>query len=163
MTEADLPLLHRWLEQPHVREFYNREPRTLEEVSARYLGRIRGEVPTEPYLAILDEVPIGYLQTYRIADHPDYARAIEVGDDTAGVDMLIGEPEHAHRGLGAALLRQFVDEIVWPVTGATACWIGPAVHNTIAIRAYAKAGFVHVKTVQVPGEDQPEHLMRLAR
>jgi aminoglycoside 6'-N-acetyltransferase len=163
MTEDDLPLLHRWFEQPHVREFYHREPHTLAEVTASYGGKIRGEVPTQPYLALLDGAPIGYLQTYRIADHPAYAAAIAVGDGAAGVDMLIGEPARAHRGLGAPLLRQFVDEIVWEVTGATACWIGPAAHNAIAIRAYAKAGFAHVKTVHVPGEDHPEYLMQLRR
>ena len=137
MTEADLPLLHGWFEQPHVREFYDREPRTLAEVSESYLGKIRGEVPTRPFIALLDAAPIGYLQVYRIADHPDYATAIDVGDDAAGVDMLIGEPAHAHRGLGAPLLRQFIDEIVWPLTGARAFWIDPAIHNAIAIRCYA--------------------------
>jgi RimJ/RimL family protein N-acetyltransferase len=163
MTEDDLALLHRWFEQPHVREFYDREPRTYDEVAAHYRGRIRGEVPTYPFIASSDGIAIGYLQTYRIADHPDYARAIDVGPDSAGVDMLIGEPAYAHRGLGAPLLRQFVDEIVWSTTGATTCWIGPAIHNAIAIRCYAKAGFVHAKTVHVPGEERPEYLMRLAR
>lgn len=163
MTEEDLPLLHRWLEEPHVRQFYNRESRTLEGVAADYGPKIRGEVPTWPFIAAQGGTPIGYLQTYRIDDHPDYARAIAVGAGTAGVDMLIGEPAYAHRGLGAPLLAQFVDEIVWPLTGASECWIGPAELNAIAIRCYAKAGFVYEKSVLVPGEDQPEHLMRLAR
>jgi RimJ/RimL family protein N-acetyltransferase len=163
MTEDDLPQLHRWFEQAHVREFYDREPRTLEGVAAQYRAKLLGEEPARPFIASLAGTAIGYLQAYRIADYPDYARAIDVEPDTAGVDMLIGELAYAHRGLGAVLLRQFVDEVVWDLTGATVCWIGPSIHNAIAIRCYAKAGFVHVKTVHVPGEDRPDYLMRLER
>jgi aminoglycoside 6'-N-acetyltransferase len=163
MTEADLRLLHRWFEEPHVREFYDREPRTVDEVAAQYRGKIVGDEPTAPYIASLAGAPIGYLQSYRFADYPDYAATIGVGLDTAGVDMLIGEPAYAHRGLGAPLLRQFLDDVVWPTTGATTCWIAPAAHNAIAIRCYAKAGFVHARTVVVPGEGRPEYLMWLTR
>ena len=42
----------------------------------------------------------------------------------------------------------------------TCCVIGPAASNAIAIRAYEKAGFRHLNTIVVPGEDEPEYLMR---
>jgi RimJ/RimL family protein N-acetyltransferase len=163
MTDADLPRLHGWLEQPHVRAFWSDEPRTLAGVAEHYRGMLEGTDPAHPFIAAADDLAVAYLQTYRIDDHPDYAAHIAVGADAAGVDMLIGEPTYAHRGLGAPLLAQFVDEIVWPLTGARACWIGPSVDNTRAIRAYLKAGFEYVKTVHVPGEAQPEYLMRLIR
>src|SRR5215813_8459198 len=163
MTEDDLAMLHRWFEEPHVRAFYDREPRTLREVAASYRAKVVGDEPTEPYIASLGETGIGYLQTYRFVDYPEYASAIGVGADAAGVDMLIGEPAYAHRGLGAPLLRQFLDDVVWPTTGATTCWIAPSVHNAIAIRCYAKAGFVHARTVWVPDEDRAEYLMWLTR
>ena len=35
--------------------------------------------------------------------------------------------------------------------------------NRAAIRAYEKAGFTYLKTVEIPDEDDPEYLMRLAR
>src|SRR5207244_3953761 len=136
----------------HVREFYHDEPRTLAEVSEHYRSRLDGTDQTHPFIASADELPIGYLQTYRIDDHPAYAGVVAVGADAAGVDMLIGEPSFAHRGLGAPLLAQFVGKMVWPLTGANTCWIGPSVDNTRAIRAYVKAGFEYVKTVHVPGE-----------
>jgi RimJ/RimL family protein N-acetyltransferase len=163
MTEDDLRILHRWLEEPHVREFYDQEPRTFHEVAASYRGKILGDQPTAPYIASLDGTPVGYLQTYRLADYPEYASAIGAGRDAAGVDMLIGEVAYAHRGLGAPLLRQFLDDVVWPITRATTCWIGPSVHNAIAIRCYAKAGFVHARTVMVPGETRAEYVMCLKR
>jgi RimJ/RimL family protein N-acetyltransferase len=39
--------------------------------------------------------------------------------------------------------------------------IGPSVKNIAAIRAYEKAGFRPLKLVPVPGEPDPEFLMRL--
>lgn len=163
LVEADLRQLHEWLEQPHVRAFYDREPRTLHEVAAAYRRKIAGEEPTEPYIASLDGTPIGYFQSYRFADYPDHSAAFDVGSAAAGVDMLIGEPAYAHHGLGAPLLRQFLDDVVWPTTQAATCWIAPLVHNVIAIRCYAKAGFVHARTVVEPGEDRPSYVMWLAR
>lgn len=161
LTGADLPLLHRWLQEPHVRAHYDDGLRTLEQVAAYYADCLRGREPTRLYICSLDGTPIAFLQTYRIADYPDYAAIVEVGDDAAGVDMLIGEPAYVHRGLGGPLLAAFVERIVWPVIGARACWIGPSVDNPRAIRAYEKAGFVHVKTVCVAPER--EYLMRLLR
>lgn len=163
LAETDLVLLHRWLETPHVRAHWSDEPRTLDAIAASYLPMIRGDDPTHAFVALVDDVPVGYLQTYRIDDNPDYARHIDVGADAAGVDMLIGEPAYVHRGRGAELLRRFVDEIVWSVTSARSCWIGPAIDNTIAIRAYEKAGFIYQKTIEVPGERLPEYLMVLTR
>lgn len=163
LVEADLPLLHGWLEQPHVRAYWADEPRTLAGVAAHYRGVLDGTEPTFGFIASADKMPMAFLQTYRIDSYADYAAHVAPGEEAAGVDMLIGEPAFAHRGLGAPLLAQFVDEIVWQVTGARACWIGPSADNARAIRAYAKAGFEYVKTVRIPGEAQPEYMMRRAR
>jgi predicted GNAT family acetyltransferase len=85
-----------------------------------------------------------------------------VEEDAASIDLFIGEADHLHRGLGAPSSanpatdrlgnhrRQFVV-------------MGPAANNWIAIRAYEKAGFRHGTTVLVPGEPEPEYLMRLVR
>jgi aminoglycoside 6'-N-acetyltransferase len=163
MTEADLPVMCRWLNEPHVMEFYTREPRTLAGVTEHYIGRITGRDPTHPFIALAADTPIGYFQAYRLADYPDYAAALGAEPDAAGVDMLIGDPAYAHRGLGAPLLQRFLADVVWDLTGASVCWIGPSIHNTRAIRCYEKAGFVYQKTTHIPGEDDPEYVMRLSR
>jgi aminoglycoside 6'-N-acetyltransferase len=161
MTDADLPALHRWLQEPHVRAFYDDGLRTLEAVAAYHGDALHGREPTHLFFALAGGEPCAYLQTYRIADHPAYAAAVQVGPDDAAVDMLIGEPRFAHRGLGGPLLRRFVDDVVWSLTGAPACWIAPSPDNARAIRAYEKAGFAYVKTVDVPGSGA-EYFMRLA-
>ena len=62
----------------------------------------------------------------------------------------------------AAMVREFAEEVVAPATGARVIWIGPSPDNARAIRAYAKAGFVPVKTVRIPTTGEDEYFMRLA-
>src|SRR5580704_13153699 len=91
VAEGDFPVMTRWLAEPHVRLFYNKNPITLEEVAAKYGPRVRGEQPTYCHLALSDGRPFGYLQCYRNADWPDWE--VEMGV-TGGlsIDLYIGAP-----------------------------------------------------------------------
>ncbi len=164
---ADLSLMHRWLNTPHVsRWYYDKEPNlppTYEEVVAEYTLCIEGKEPTRAFLILYADKPIGYIQTYRIGDHPDYSRYVCEDEDAAGVDIFIGESDYVHQGLGPAIMRQFLREIVFADSRVVSCIIGPEPENSVAIRAYEKAGFKYLKTIQVPDEPQPEYLMRIAR
>jgi aminoglycoside 6'-N-acetyltransferase len=102
-------------------------------------------------------------QHYRIADDPEYAAALALGEDAVGVDLFIGEIELIGRGHGPAMLLQFLREVAFPFHGIDVCVIGPSVKNLAAIRAYEKAGFQRLREVSVTGEPDPEYLMRLTR
>jgi len=142
LTEADFPLMLRWLTAPHVREWYGYgEPATLEGVRAHYASRVSGDDPTKAYVVLQGEKPIGYIQSYLIADHPEYARHVRVEPGAAGVDLFIGEPDLVHRGVGPAILRRFLREIVFADEQIGCCIIGPEPDNRAAIRAYEKVGF----------------------
>lgn len=158
MTLDDLPQLHRWLNVRHVREWWSDAPTTLEGVTAKYGPRIRGEEPTDCYIILHDGQPIGYIQTYRVTDYPEYAAAVQGEEGAAGLDLFIGEAAFLHEGLGAPLLRRFLAEVVF-AAGARSCVVGPEPANQAAIRAYEKAGFRYLRTVTIPGEEQPEYLM----
>jgi RimJ/RimL family protein N-acetyltransferase len=162
LAEDDLPLVVRWLNTPHVREWWQHDPRTIEEARAKYMPRIEGAEPTAAYVILVGGRPIGYIQAYRIADWPEYAGAVDVEEGAAGGDLFIGDEGFVHRGLGAPILRAFLRDVVFRMPGVMCCVIGPSAGNAIAIRAYEKAGFRHLKTVAVPGEDEPEYLMRIA-
>ncbi len=161
LTYDDLPMMVRWLNTPHVRQWWQDDPRTLEEAIEEYTPQIEGKEPTSAYVILSGERPIGYIQTYRIADYPAYAAALDVEAGAAGVDLFIGEADCVHRGLGAPILRAFLRDVAFAMPGVTCCIIGPAVSNATAIRAYEKAGFRYLKTVAVPDEDEPEYLMRI--
>jgi RimJ/RimL family protein N-acetyltransferase len=158
----DLPLLHRWLNTPHVLRWW-REPLSLDEVRAKYGVKISGEEPTQGYVIAHEGRPVGFIQSYRIADHPEYAEAIDVEDGAAGLDLYLGEPDCVHRGLGTAAVRQFLREVIFADPEVTCCVLGPDPENAAAIRCYEKVGFRYLKTVQVPDEPNPEYLMRIGR
>ena len=164
---TDLPLMHRWLNTEHVLQWYGvgaeKGPSSLETVTAHYSASILGQEPTEPYAILYDATPIGYIQSYAVRDHPEYAAAVQVEEHAMGVDLFIGEPAFVHRALGAPILRRFLREVVFAHPDVTSCVIGPAVGNRAAIRAYGKAGFAPLKVVSIAGEDEPEYLMRISR
>lgn len=162
MTEADLPLMHKWLNTDFVMEYYVDEPVEMAEIEQKYLPRIRGEVPTYPYIIFYETTPIGYIQTYRQDSWPDYGDLVGI-PDSAGVDLFIGEVDYIHKGLGSHILRRFIRDIVFPKLDVSICVIGPAENNTSAIRSYEKAGFRYVKTITVPDEEVAEYIMAISR
>ncbi len=163
LTHDDLPLLHRWLNKPHVQAWYRRGPANLQYVIDKYGKHIDGRLATFCYLILYDAQPIGYIQTYRIADYPNYHRQIGCGDTAAGVDLLIGERAFVGRGLGSLVIRRFVNEVVFTRLPVDSIVTGPHPGNTASIRAFEKAGFHHLKTILNTDDNQPEHLMLLAK
>jgi len=158
----DLELMHRWLNAPHVAKWWGAGP-TIEAVTAKYARRIAGREPTRCFLILYEDGPVGHIQTYRVGSYPEYARAVALDEAAAGIDLFIGSAEHVNRGLGARLIVQFLRTVVFDDRDVESCIIGPAAGNRAAIGCYEKAGFRYLKTVQVPGEQEPEYLMRIAR
>ncbi len=160
---SDLPLLHRWLNESHVMEWWGRDGVTFEAVVDKYGPRIAGDHSTRCYLILYEQRPIGYIQTYRIADYPDYAVCVQVGEGAAGVDLFIGDARYVHKGLGAPILTGFLRNVVFAQSTIDVCAMAPDPANRAAIRAYEKAGFRYLKTVQCPGEPRPEYVMSVDR
>ena len=145
LSEAELPLMADWLNRPHLRAFYQREPVSQAAVTAKYGPRIRREVPTQSWLAILGETPFGYLQCYRLADWADWQATIGV-DHGVSIDLFIGEPALIGQGVGRRMLRGFVDQVAFPQhPEERLCWIGHELENVAARRCSAAAGFVPVR------------------
>ncbi|HEX7102242.1 MAG TPA: GNAT family N-acetyltransferase [Nitrolancea sp.] len=163
LTRDDFALLQRWLNTPHVLEWWDKPGPTLADVEEKYLPRIEGHDPTDGFIIEFAARPIGYIQRYLIEDYPDYAQHIGLDERAAGIDLYIGEADLVQRGLGPALLKLFLHDHIFDRPDVASCVIGPAVSNAIAIRAYEKAGFVYFKTVVIPDEDEPEYLMRVER
>lgn len=162
LTAADYPWLCKWLRQSHIRHWWG-PPISLLEVAEKYGPLVRGEEPTSAFLFCYEERPVGYIQTYLVADHPKYAVQVQVEPGTAGVDLFLGEATLLYQGLGTAALRCFLREVVFANTAVTGCVLGPSPENAAAIRAYEKVGFRYWKTANVEGEEHPEYLMLLCR
>lgn len=163
LANSDLPLMHRWLTSGEVRRWYARHDMSFEEVRQHFAGTISGGRPTHSYLILLDQKPVGYVQTYRIRDYPAYFTRVRCEREAAGLDIFIGEPTARGQGLGPTAIRLFLAEVVFGETLATCCYVGPDPVNGKAIRAYEKAGFVYVRTIPASDDDTDEYLMRIDR
>ena len=157
MEPADLRLVYEWLQRPHVKRWW-RDRETYDEVVEHYLPSIEGTDPTDLYLALLDEEPISFVQTYLVSDYPDYAALIGVGEGVAGVDLLIGDEELTGQGIGTEILSRFVEEVVFAPPTTIGCVADPDVLNLASIRAFEKAGF-HVVKEFVDLEDGELHTL----
>ncbi len=141
VAEADFPMLWRWLAEPHVRAFFQKTPISLEEVAAKFVPRIRGEVPTRCHIALHGETPFGYLQSYRNADWPEWAAMIGRGGG-ASIDLHIGDPAFLGRGFGRGMLAAYVRDVVFPhFADLSEVYIAHEVTNVAALAASQAAGF----------------------
>jgi RimJ/RimL family protein N-acetyltransferase len=160
LKSEDLPLMQRWLNEPHVHEWYDKDKdNTIEGVTKRYDPKIVGKEPTDCYLVLYENVPVGYIQTYKVNDWPEFGDYVGYDNHTASIDVFIGERSFLGRGLGSLILRKFLKEIVFLKEEITTCIIGPEPKNVRAIKAYEKAGFKYVKTVHVGNEPEPTYIM----
>jgi RimJ/RimL family protein N-acetyltransferase len=162
MKLDDLTLMHRWVNTPNVRQWWDALP-TLDAVVAKYAPPILRKEPTRSFIVEAGARPLGYIQSYCISDYPDYARYLGADDRAAGVDLFVGEVEFVGQGSGSAILMKFLSTVVFADERPTECIIGPEIENHRAIRSYQKAGFSYWKTVQIPGERAPEYLMKITR
>lgn len=64
LTEVDIPLVASWFKEPHVKEWWP-TPEDNEDFFNQFLIKIRSK-DTFPYLVLLNETPIGYIQYYYI-------------------------------------------------------------------------------------------------
>lgn len=167
MTLDDLPLMQRWMLDPDVRHWFSSDDLSPEGIDAHYRAKIVGDTvtPEEQWLGLVDGEPVAWLQTYAIAPYPEYAGpCVEVGADprSAGLDYLLGEGDLRGRGIGAALIDAFVEQVVfglhpqWPMVCS-----GPHPDNVRSWRALEKAGFQLLGEIQT--EDGPERLMARSR
>jgi aminoglycoside 6'-N-acetyltransferase len=122
---------------------------------------LAGRDATEYFLIVLDDRPVGMIETYLVADNPDWGELIGEGEGAAGIDLLIGEEDATGRGLGPRLLQQFTREIVFARPETVACVATVEEPNRRSWRAFEKAGFRHVRDVEEDG--LPHRLMRLER
>ncbi|MES2643880.1 MAG: GNAT family N-acetyltransferase [Myxococcota bacterium] len=158
LTAPDLPLVTTWRAAPHVSRWLGPAP-TEEQVAAKYLPRIRGEVPTRCFLAWHEGAPFAFVQGYRAADHPVWAAVCGLGADVAGLDLFIGEPGHLGRGIGAATIDGFVTTVLltWPGIDASAA--NPLSSNVASVRAFARAGFTPMREIHDPADLRPSVLL----
>jgi RimJ/RimL family protein N-acetyltransferase len=161
LERSDFPLLQRWLSEPHVDAWWH-EPLDLAGLEHKYGPRIDGTEPTHVFIIERGGRPIGWIQWYRWSDYPKHAAQLETAPNAAGVDLSIGELSLIGIGIGSTAIRQFILEVVSSNPDITAIVTDPEERNGRSCRAFEKAGFIPVKTVELEGENFPRRIMHLS-
>jgi aminoglycoside 6'-N-acetyltransferase len=148
MTADDLPMIRRWLAEPHVRQWWGD--------SAEQYALVCGDLDEpamDQYIVSVDGRDFGYLQCYDLtAWNSGFG---EQPKDTRGIDLFIGEADMIERRHGSAMIRAFADERL--KAGVPRVVTDPDPKNLRAMRAYENAGFTPVGMVDTP--DGPSLLM----
>ena len=138
MTADDLPLVKRWLGEPHVTQWWG--------APDEQFGLVSGEPALDRFIVNSSERPLGYLQCYDLTEwNTGFGRQ---PDGTRGIDLFIGETDMIGQGHGSALISAFVDRLFKNGTPRAVSDPDPA--NARAIRAYEKAGFRRERLVDTP-------------
>src|ERR1700759_3732739 len=148
MTADDLPMIRRWLAEPHVREGWGDPAEQYKLVSGDL-----DEPAMDQYIVSSEGRDFGYLQCYDLtAWNSGFG---EQPKGTRGIDLFIGASDMIEQGHGSALIRAFVDERL--KAGTPRMVTDPDPKNRRALRAYENAGFARAGPVDTP--DGPSLLM----
>jgi len=163
LADDDLLMLHGWLNEPGVVEWWEGDDVSWEAVTRDYDPNPSDA--TEHWIATVEGRDIGWIQCYPAADEPEETEtwfALGIDRMAAGIDYLIGDPTDRRRGLGSTMIRAFVVDIAF---GRHPNWsqvcAGPFASNEASWRALEKAGFRFVGDID--DDDGPCRLMAIDR
>ncbi len=167
LRTSDLPGIQRWLSDPDVALWWREPDLSLDALVGKYQPMIDGTEPVRGFVIVIDGQPVGFIQAYRLRDHPDYQRQLDVDPGAVATDLFIGEAAWRNRGWGTEVVRAFLDRIVFGEIATTLAVIAPEPANARAIHVYGQVGFRWEKTVRVVDDDHArtndEYVMLLQR
>jgi aminoglycoside 6'-N-acetyltransferase len=138
ITADDLPLVRRWLAEPHVTRWWGEPDEQFDLVSGDL-----DHPAMDQFIVAHEARPFAYLQCY---DPASWNGGQPAG--TRGIDQFIGEADMLDRGHGSAFIRAFIDRLL--LAGTPRVVTDPDPANIRAIRAYEKAGFQKDRLVDTP-------------
>ncbi len=132
-TPADLELLQRWDEEPHVVESDPNDDWGWEVELGRQVDW------REQWIAEVDGRPIGFMEIIDPAREDDHYWG-DCPPNLRAIDIWIGEADALGQGYGTQMMRQAIDRC-FADPAVTAIVIDPLQSNTAAIRFYERLGF----------------------
>jgi len=158
LMREDLSMLHEWLHRPHVRQWW-REPSTITELERDYF-QPSADPPTRAYIAMRDDIPVGFIQSYIVSGSGGGWWTNETDPGARGIDQFLANAAELGQGMGRAMIGAFIDRLFEDPL-VTSVQSDPAPDNERAIRSYRGAGFTTIGDVDTP--DGRATLMRTHR
>lgn len=153
LSRADLPQMLIWLSDPDVKAWYTAEDLSENGMEQEFGDMIDGDEPVRGFIASVDAEPVGYIQCYRLGDHPDYLAQLELDQDDVSTDLFLGDPAFRNHGWGAPMLRAFHTQVVFADPVVIRAAIMPNPKNARAIAAYQKVGFAPIRALPIRDSD----------
>jgi aminoglycoside 6'-N-acetyltransferase len=141
LSASDLLTIKRWLEAPHVSEWWHDPAEQFELVSGDL-----DHPGMSQFMVSAGGSEFAYLQCYRLSDWNTGFGPQPEG--TRGLDQFIGNADMLGCGHGSAFVRAFADRLL--ADGTPRVVTDPDPENARAIRAYEKAGFGRDRLVETP-------------
>jgi len=142
MTADDLPTVRQWLGKPHVAEWWGDPAEQFKLVSQDL-----AHPSIDQFIVVCDSRFFAYLQCYDPSAWPGHGFG-PLPDGARGIDQFIGEEDMIERGHGSGFVRAFADRLL--AAGVPQVFTDPSPANTRAIKAYEKAGFCKLRSVDTP-------------
>lgn len=149
LAAHDLPMLHDWLNRPHIVQWWGGERPTWAQVREQYDPAALAQERVTAYVGLLGVVPFAYAQSYVALGAGGGWWPDETDPGVRGIDQSIADAQLLGKGLGTRLVRALVQRL-WGEAAVTRIQTDPAPDNLRAIRCYEKAGFRRVKVVTTP-------------
>ena len=149
VEDSDLQQIKKWIKyNKFVKRWYYKN--ILPQLTTLYKRIIeRRSVPKFfSNLILIDEVPIGYIQSYAIEGWGAWSNKTKIYDNTVGLDYFIGDLNYIHKGYGPKIIQKYIDE--QKKLGYEYVSISPDPDNIVNCKCCEKCGLTFQKIVNVP-------------
>lgn len=154
LSETHFPLLLKWLEEPHVKAWWDRDiSYTQALVEEKYASYTQGyklengvKKAIHSFVIYVDNNPIGYIQIYNAYDFARKALLIDLPKSLAAIDFYIGNIDYIGKGIGVEVLK------VVDYQGYKNTLVDPDMNNIAVIKTYERVGFKKIKEYKESNE-----------
>lgn len=160
LSERDLTLLAEWLSRSHLQRWWREQEISPEYIRNKYLPRILKKDDAKPFLAYLNNKPVGYIQYYSVSDGDPNWWPDEPGPGVLGIDQFLADEKLLGKGLGTMMVSQFAKRL-FEDPNIQEIRVDPRPDNLRAIRCYEKVGFKNAGETSTP--DGPAVMMTLEK
>lgn len=144
--EDHLLLLKKWLQEPHVKEFWQ-ETDDDDKLKSKFIEELPKR-SVDSFVIYYNHEPIGYIQSYK-ADKVGNGWWPNADPTTYGIDLFIGEYEMLGKGIGTQVIKNFINKLR-ENPNVKSIIIDPEPNNLRMIHICEKLGFSNEGPIITP-------------
>lgn len=145
ILKKDLPILHRWVNEPYAKPFWQLDG-SIEQLKSTYQALLKNP-DGHSFIGLLDEQLVCQIDLYRVqAD--DLGKYMRCQEDDCGMHLLMAPTDHPAPGLSRMVMEVFM-RWYFSFPQSQALYAEPDIYNHKASRLLQKAGFGFVQNIML--------------